>query len=72
MNKKVEVIVVKPDHMLWNSFDDDDWNGHTCSMWIGNLNGFHVRLHPPQDCSQDLLSRICKSIGAVARSVKVC
>lgn len=66
-----EVVVVGPEHRLWTTFDDDDWNGATCSMWIRSLSEMHVTLQPPVDLDPDLLSRIRKSLEAYATTVVV-
>lgn len=59
------------DHPLWTSFDDDDWNGATCSQWILGCKDKEVILLPPKDIDADLLARIRKSISNYAKSVEV-
>src|SRR5574341_1561850 len=61
-------VVVDPDHNLWTTFDDDDWNGEACRIWILNLQGEHVRMTPPEGIDPGLLVRICAAVEEQAAS----
>lgn len=51
-------VVVEPHHPIWRSFDDDDWNGATASMWLNSLAGKTVTLNPPRGLPTELYIRI--------------
>lgn len=67
----IEVVEVKPDHLVWTTWDDDDWNGATCGQWITTLKGLDVKLYPPKDILPGLLLAIQVSIAYYANSVEV-
>lgn len=64
-------LKVGPDHLVWTTWEDDDWNGSTCGQWILSLKGLDVKLYPPKDISAGLLGAIRISIAYYANSVEV-
>lgn len=65
------VITVDPSHLIWTSFDDDDWNGTTCSQWIRLVSGKSLVLHQPGDIKVELLKKIVSALESVGCSVEV-
>jgi hypothetical protein len=68
----MNIIEIKPTHPLWESWDDDDWNGTTCSMWLAKLDPkCEVILHAPSGINEDLLHRIVETFGRLVSKVIV-
>lgn len=65
------MITVRPEHPIWKSFDDDDWNGTTAVQWLVSLKGQAVTLVPPVGCSTDTIERIRAAVARCADSVDV-
>ncbi len=79
------VVKIGPDHPLWRSWDDDDWNGATADNWDDDdwngatadnwvrsyAPGADIRLAPPRWCSSNLVRRIHDALSRVAQSVKI-
>ncbi len=66
-----EPIEVGPDHILWKSWDDDDWNGATAARWLTDyaVPGARFCMTPSAGVSVNLLGRIILAI--LARGVVV-
>ena len=71
-NTRSNIVEVGPNHPLWRSWDDDDWNGATCGNWIRSYApGADIKLRPPPGCDPDLVMRVRDALQQIARSVEV-
>lgn len=63
-----KVVFAGPDHPVWTSIDDDDWNGATCGQWLQGLAGKVVYLLPPEGAP---LERVLEAVRRNAAEAQV-
>ncbi|HKY40742.1 MAG TPA: hypothetical protein VJN18_32630 [Polyangiaceae bacterium] len=61
-----KVVFAGPDHPVWTSIDDDDWNGATYEQWLQRLEGKVVYLLPPEGAPLERVLTAVRQNGAEA------
>lgn len=68
-NPPEETVTFHPNHPIWISLDDDDWNGATFSNFLPQLKNCNVILQPGPFHSLDLISRMREVLERNCKSV---
>lgn len=63
------IVRVPADHPAWEALDDDDWNGHTFSNWLGRLKGKTVVIVPPAGYGEKLGRFLAALLNAGAERI---